>query len=135
MAEIRERTLRHMHEIRAQLQAVNTRVGREVCRLVPVGIGVVRLRELLAEGKLPGFEKPSQLFNDDIGHGSPAILHLGTYMFYAAVFHRDPRGLPGLGNNGWSKQYGVPRPELTPLLQQIAWETMLAEPLGGIPRP
>jgi hypothetical protein len=132
--EIRERTLRHMNEIRAQLQAVNKRVGREVCRLVPVGIGVVRLRELLAEGKLPGFEKPSQLFNDDIGHGSPAVLHLGTYMFYAAVFQRDPRGLPGLGNNGWSKQYGVPHPELTPLLQQVAWETMLAEPLGGIPR-
>lgn len=135
VAEIRERTLRHMNEIRAQLRTTNARVGREVCHLVPVGTAVVRLRELLAEGMLPGFEKPSQLFNDDIGHGSPAILHLGTYMFYAAVFHRDPRGLPGLGNNGWSKQYGTPRPELTPLLQQIAWETMQAEPLSGLSRP
>lgn len=133
VAEIRERTLRHMEEIRTQLRAVNTRVGRNVCRLVPVGLGVVRLRELVAEGKLPGFERPSQLFYDDIGHGKPPIHHLCTYMFFAAVFQRDPRGLPGLGSNGWTKDQGAPAPELTPLLQRIAWETMQAEPLSGLP--
>ena len=132
VAEIRERTTRHMDEIRTQLRATNARVGHEVCHLVPLGAAVVRLRELIAEGNLPGFDQPSQLFSDDIGHGSPAIHHLCTYMFYATVFHRDPRELRGLGNNGWSKQYGTPRPELTPLLQQIAWDTMLAEPLSGL---
>lgn len=128
VAEIRERTAAHMNEIRTQLRATNKRVGREVCFLVLVGLGVIRLRELIAEGKLPGFDKPSQLFHDDIGHGTAPIHHLATYMFYAAVFHRDPRGLPGLGTNGWTKQQGQPAPELTPLLQKIAWEVMQAEP-------
>lgn len=132
VAEIRERTTRHMNEIRTQLRATNERVGRDVCRLVPIGLGVVRLREMIAEGKLPGFEKPSQLFHDDIGHGKPPIHHLCTYMFYAAVFQRDPRGLRGLGSNGWTKGQGAPSPELTPLLQQLAWETMQAEPLSGV---
>jgi len=53
-------------------------------------------------------------------------------MFYAAIFHRDPGALPGLGSNGWSKDLGTPDPKLTPLLQCIAWQTMLDEPLSGV---
>ena len=103
------------------------------CRTaVTFGPAVVRLRELIAEGKLPGIEKPSQLFVDDIGHAHPAILHLCTYMYHAAVFHHDPREITGLGNNGWSKQFGQPKPELAAVLKQIAWETMSAEPLSGM---
>lgn len=93
VAEIRERTTRQMSDIRDQLRATNARVGREVCHLVSVGTGVVRMRELNAEGKLPGFEHPSQLFSGGIGHGSPAIGHLCTYTFYAAVLQRDPQPL------------------------------------------
>jgi hypothetical protein len=100
VSEIRDRTTKHMDEIRAQLRATNARIGREVCTLIPVGSAVVRLRELIAKGKLPGFDKPSQLFVDDLGHGHPVIGHLCTYMYEIAAFHRDPRGLPGLGNNG-----------------------------------
>jgi len=132
VSSIRERTLKHMHDIRAQLRTINQRVGREVCVLVPVGAGVVRLRELIAEGKLPGIDKPSQLFVDDIGHAHPAILHLCTYMYHAAVFHRDPREINGLGNNGWSKQFSQPKPELAALLKQIAWDTVSDEPLNGL---
>ena len=132
VSEIRERTARHMEEIRAQLRATNARVGREICTLIPVGTAVVRLRELVADGKLPGFERPAQLFNDDIGHAKAPVLHLCAYMYFTAVFQRDPRGLPGLGNNGWTKPDGAPDPKLTPLLQQIAWETMRAEPLSGV---
>lgn len=135
VSEIRDRTSRHMEEIRAQLRATNARVGREVCMLIPVGTGVVRMRELLAGGKLPGFTKPSQLFVDDIGHNHAAISHLQTYMYFAAIFHRDPRGLKaGLGNNGWTKQMGAPPPGLSELLKQIAWNTMLAEPMSGMPK-
>jgi len=132
VAEIRERTDKHMEEIRTQLRAVNARIGCDVCSLVPVGTAVVRLRELIADRKLPGFNKPSQLFHDDIGHGKAAISQLATYMYYIAVFHRDPRVLPGLGNNGWRKEDGRPDPKLTALLQQLAWDLMLAEPLSGI---
>lgn len=132
VAGIRERTAKHMNEIRTQLRTINQRVGREVCVLVPVGAAVVRLRELIAEGKLPGLEKPSQLFVDDIGHAHPAILHLCTYMYHVAVFHRDPREITGLGNNGWSKQFGQPKPELAATLKQLAWDTMAAEPLSGL---
>ena len=133
---VRERTEKHMGELRTQLAAINARHGRQVCTLIPVGTAVVRLREFIAEGRLPGFTKASQLFVDDIGHSHPVIPHVQTYMYFAAVFHRDPRGLrTGLGMNGWSvSKHGPMPPDLTPLLQQLAWETMQAEPLGGLPR-
>lgn len=135
VAEIRGRTAKHMDAIRTQLRATNARVGREVCTLIPVGTAVVRLRELIAEGRLPGFDKPSQLFVDDLGHTTAAVQQLCAYLYHAAVFHRDPREVTGLGNNGWSKAMGAPHPDLGPLLKKIAWETMLAEPMSGIPRP
>jgi len=34
--------------------------------------------------------------------------------------------------NGWSKDLGTPDPKLTPLLQSIAWQIMLDEPLSGV---
>lgn len=132
VSEVRERTIRHMGEIRDQLRQINQRVGRNVCRLVPVGLGVVRLREMIAEGSLPGFQKPSQLFSDDIGHAHPAVSHLTTYMFYAALFSRDPQELAGLGNNGWTQKWGQPPKELAGILKRVAWETMRNEPLSGL---
>ena len=121
---IRERTTKHMEDIRVQLRDINAKAGREVCVLVPVGAAVVRLREMIAAGKLPGFERPSQLFVDDIGHCHPVIGHLCTYMFYAAVWGRDPRELTGLGNNGWAKEFGAPAPGLAAILKAVAWEMM-----------
>jgi len=132
VAEIRERTAEHMEDIRTQLRATNARVEREVCTLLPAGEAVVRLRELIAEKKLPGFEKPSQLFYDDIGHGKAPIAQLLNYMYYIAIFHRDPRELPGLGRNGWRKEDGVPDPQLTALLKQLAWDVMQNETLSGL---
>ena len=135
VSEIRDRTAQHLEAIRTQLRATNARIGRDVCVLIPCGTAVVRLRELIAEGKLPGFERPSQLFVDDLGHACAAVLHLNAYLYYVSIFHRDPRGLTGLGTNGWTKTQGTPRPELKALLQKIAWETMLAEPMSGIQAP
>jgi hypothetical protein len=129
VSEIRERTAKHMEEIRAQLRATNQRVGREVCALVPVGNAVVRLREMIAEGTLPGFEKPSQLFHDDIGHGKAPIAQLMNFMYYIALFRKEPRELPGLGTNGWRKEDGSPDPALGAILKQIAWDTMREEPM------
>jgi hypothetical protein len=136
VSEIRDRTQKHMNEIRTQLRATNARVGRDVCVLIPVGTAVVKLRELIAEGKLPGFTKPSQLFVDDIGHNHPVISHLQTYMYYAAVFHRNPSELKaGLGTSGWSlAKLGLMPASLPPLLKTTAWEVMQAEPLSGIPK-
>jgi len=132
VSEIRDRTTRHMEDIRTQLRATNARVGRNVCTFVPAGAAVVRLRELIAENSLPGFSKPSQLFYDDIGHGKAPIAQLLNYMYYIAIFHRDPRELPGLGRNGWRKEDGIPDPQLTAVLKQLAWDTMQNEPLGGL---
>ena len=132
VSEIRDRTTKHMDDIREQLRGINRRVGREVCTLVPLGTAVVRLREMVAAGTLPGFDKPSKLFGDNIGHALPPVSHMATYMFYAALFHRDPRPLPGLGSNNWTKALGKPPEGLTAILKQIAWDTMQAEPLSGL---
>lgn len=53
-------------------------------------------------------------------------------MYYAAVFHRDPRTLRGLGGNGWTKTQPQPEPGMDTLVKTLAWETMQAEPLSGM---
>lgn len=135
VSEIRDRTERHVAAIRAQLQATNARLGREVCTIVPVGPAVVHLRERIAEGTLPGFERPSQLFVDDLGHTTAAIQHVCAYLYFAAVFRQDPQELRGLGNLGWTQAMGSPQPELGALLRSIAWQTLKAEPLNGLNAP
>ena len=131
LSEVRDAIARYAAELRAQLRAINAKHGREVCALVPAGFGVVRLRELIADGKLSGITQASQLFIDDTGHPQPAIAHLVSYMFYAAIFDRDPQLLPGLD---WPANQPAPSSDLEPVLKRVAWEVMLAEPMSGVKR-
>ena len=129
VADIRAATAEHVKQMSEQLRAINARHGRQVAFLVPAGTAVVRLRELLAEGKVPGITKPSKLFRDDIGHANDEVSHLVIYVNYAALYRRSPVGLPGLTRTG-----AIPAApsELELLLQDIAWKTVIAEPLSGV---
>lgn len=129
VSEIRERTTRHLDEVRAQLRGINARLGADVCRLIPTGAAVVRLRERMAAGEFPGFDRPSQLFSDDIGHAGLAVQHLNAYLHYAVIFGRDPRALAGIG---WPAREPEPVPGFRKVLLEIAWESALAEPLSGV---
>jgi hypothetical protein len=101
---------------------------REAVSIVPVGDAVVKLRELVAQGKVPGVAKQSELFNDTIGHANPPILMLTAYCNFACITGSTPVGLK-VNEKGISD-------ELNAMLQQIAWETVIAYPPSGVrPQP
>ncbi len=118
-----------LRQLEAQVAALNTTVGGETVRIVPASAAVYALRERVAEGKVPGVEKQSQLFRDDHGHPSEVLALLVTYCHFAAIYQMTPVGLP------------VPRPlqdkpqaaELNRVLQEIAWETVTSYPPSGVP--
>jgi hypothetical protein len=111
-------------QMEAQAKALNEKAKREAVFVIPAGDAVVRLRELLAEGKVPGITKQSDLFTDTIGHGKPPVLVLTSYCNYACITGQSPV-------NPKIKDAAV-SPELDALLQKIAWETVTAYPMSGV---
>lgn len=107
---------------------MNAKLGRDIVRLVPAGSAVLALRERVAKGEVPGITKQSQLFSDPLGHPTEPIKALNSYCHFAVLYGRSPAGLPvpkGL-------QKAADGQKLNTLLQQIAWEAVLANPLAGI---
>lgn len=122
---------RYAEACRTQARAINARVGREVVSISPVGAAVARLRELVRAGKVPGVTKDDDLFSDAMGHGRIVIEHLASYVTFAAIYRRDPSGPAQLRAERGEKT----TPELQRLLQRIAWECVLAEPMSGVDKP
>src|SRR5262249_34753117 len=85
-------------KLRAQAKALNEQFAaqyrRPVVFLVPVGDAVIRLRERVVKGEVPGITKQSELFRDDLGHGKAPISVLTAYCHYAVIYGRNPVGLP-----------------------------------------
>jgi hypothetical protein len=113
--------------IRTQIRAINKQHGKTIVFLVPVGEAVLRLREQIIAGKVPGITKQSELFSDQIGHGKSTILQLAAYCQFACLYHRSPVGL-----NCFEKAGNAESHQLNQLLQTIAWQAVLDEPLAGV---
>lgn len=123
--------------LRKQVAAINDRyaakLGRQVVFVVPVGEAVVRLRERVAKGEVPGIAKQADLFRDELGHGKEPIYTLVAYCHYAVIYGRSPVGLPvpdalakaKLGDGG--DVTAVNR-----VLQECAWGAATAEPASGV---
>lgn len=115
--------------VQKQVADLNARYGREVIHIVPVGNAVIRLRELVVDGKVPGIKKQSELFSDPIGHGKAPVLALAAYCNFACLYRRSPEGLDD-GNLELEQIH----PDLQAFLQKIAWETVSAYPESGVNR-
>jgi hypothetical protein len=111
-------------QMEAQAKALNKKAERDAVLIVPAGDAVVKLREMIAAGKVPGITKQSELFTDPIGHGKGPVLALVSYCNYACITGRSPVGLK-------VKDAGLSE-ELDTLLQRIAWETVTAYPMSGV---
>ncbi len=125
--QVRAANLKWRTTLEAQVAALNTKLGRDAVCIVPVGDAVMKLRELIAAGKAPGLTKQTDLFTDQIGHGKVPIIALTTYCNFACIYGISPVGLkdnePALDKLS---------PELKPLLQKIAWDTVAGYPLSGV---
>lgn len=121
----RERSAEYMAVLRDQARAINKRHERDYVYLVPVGPAVITLWEQIGAGKVPGVTNVQALFSDTALHASPILQNLVTYCWYAAIYGQSPAGLKALDGR-------VPA-ETNRVLQQIAWDSVSAEPLNGVP--
>ena len=112
--------------IRDQIRAINAKHSKTVAFVVPVGEAVLRLREQVIAGKVPGIAKQSDLFRDQIGHGKATIHQLAAYCQFACIYRRSPVGLTCFEDKD------VASHELNRLLQSIAWQSVIEEPLSGV---
>ena len=103
------------------------KLGRDVIQAVPVGDALLKLRELIIADKVPGIAKQSELFTDPGGHGKPPVMALATYCHFACMYRVNPVCL----NDPQPELDRLSR-DLKPLLQRVAWEAVLAQPLSGV---
>ena len=129
LALMRRGIVLYEERLRGQISAINARHGREVATLVPVYPAVVRFREEVLEGRVPGITKQTELFADGLGHAKLPLQHLVAYVWYAAMYRRSPLGLTSLAQADETSraQHRV--------MQRIAWEAVIAEPASGVRLP
>lgn len=110
-----------------QVRDINTHHGQAVAFVVPVGEAVLRLREMIIAAQVPSIIRQSELFVDEIGHGAEPVLQLAAYCQFASLYRRSPVGLLCFEETGDEASQRRNR-----LLQTIAWEAVLDEPLSGV---
>ncbi len=95
--------------------------------VVPSSISVYNLRKEIIKGNVPGISKQSEVFRDPIGHGMQPVMNVVTYTWYAAMYRESPVGLQALVDP--ADPMSAKREEL---LQKIAWNAVLSEPMSGV---
>ncbi len=121
--ELRKMHALYFDELDEHLEKLNTKYGKQVLFVVPIGQAVVALREKIIAGEAPGLAKQSDLFTDAIGHATPPLEALATYCQFAVMYRRSPVGLP---------LSSVPNEALNRLLQELAWQAAIEHPLSGV---
>ena len=122
-----------VEKMRDQAKALNEKHKKTVVFVVPVGEAVIRLRERVTKGEVPGYAKQSELFTDEIGHGKPPIGWLTAYCHFAVIYGRSPVGIPT--PEQLKKAAGEDADKLNTVLQEAAWDAVIAEPMSGVKAP
>jgi hypothetical protein len=131
--------LREIHEpyiknVRAQLEAINKEHGKRALFVVPVAQATIALRQKIIAGEAPGLKAQAELFRDDRGHALTPLMVLTGYCHFAVIYRRSPVGLPlspalkNAKNPAWDEK-------LDRLLQELAWDAVLKEPMSGVKAP
>ena len=110
-----------------QVAALNAKYGHDVIHVVPVGDAVLRLRERVVAGKVPGVKRQSELFSDPLGHGRVPIMALTTYCNFACIYGRSPVGL-----DDGDRELDRIDQKLRSVLQDIAWDAVTSHPMSGV---
>lgn len=99
--------------------------------MIPAGRSLGVLADAIAAGKVKGFAKYQDLFDDDI-HLNPYGKYFVACLHYAALTGKSPEGLPfeiqdRWGRSFWDtpnwakKQWSAPAKEAIAVMQQLAW--------------
>lgn len=117
----------YLARLHDQLEGVNERAGRQMAYVVPSADAVYELRKETIRGAVPGITQQSELFADPIGHPREPVANLVTYVWFAAMYRESPVGLTALVNADDPTSAARER-----LLQQIAWNAVIEEPMSGV---
>ena len=127
LAEQRESNRAQRATLRKQLRSIDSRWGRDLTAMVPAGEAVIRLRELVLAGELPGVTLQSELFRDALGHATQPVMDVVTYMWFAAIYGIDPAGSLGLVDES-----DPTARERHAVLARVAWEVLADEAHSGL---
>ena len=130
LAELRRQNDRYRADIEGHAREINQRLGKQVVFVVPVGEASIALREKIVAGKVPGLKVQWRLFADMWGHASAPLKVLAAYCNYAVIYRRSPVGLPLPPELVENKEFAFPA--LNKLLQEIAWDAVIHNPMTGV---
>jgi hypothetical protein len=120
----------YMSKMRAQLEGINKRAGRQMAYVVPSSFAVYNLRKQIIDGYVPGLARQSDLFADAMGHPKTPLNHVVTYTWFSVMYRKSPVGLKALIDPNDPTSAARER-----VLQQIAWNAAVAEPMSGVRGP
>jgi hypothetical protein len=129
--ELRKRHAPYFQEMDEHIRGLNRQIGRTVLYSVPAPQAVIALREKIIAGQAPGLKMQSDLFTDATGHGTPPLKALVGYCNYAVIYRRNPVGLP-VPSILKTAKLGDQEEPLNRLLQELAWEAVVQQPLSGV---
>jgi hypothetical protein len=117
----------YLVRMRAQLEGINKRANKNMAYIVPSAVSVYTLRKEIVKGRVPGIKLQSEIFRDAMGHPNTPVTNVVTYTWFAAMYRESPVGLKSLidANDPTSAQREQ-------MLQQIAWNSVVGEPMSGV---
>ncbi|MGB8170429.1 MAG: hypothetical protein WCF18_23200 [Chthoniobacteraceae bacterium] len=130
LTELRKQNDRYRNDIEDHVREINQRLGKNALVVVPVGEASIALREKIVAGKVPGLKVQWRLFADMWGHPTPPLKVLAAYCHYAVIYRRSPVGLPMPPEFEQNKEFA--NPALNRLLQELAWEAVIGNPMTGV---
>jgi hypothetical protein len=131
LREIHAPYIKNVHE---QLEALNKKYDRNAFFVAPAAQATIALRERIIAGTAPGLKKQAELFRDDRGHALAPLVALTSYCNYAVIYRRSPVGLP-LNNAFRQAKNAAWDEKLDRLLQEVAWDAVIHEPMSGVKAP
>jgi len=127
-----------------KVDEINKQHGKQVVFIIPLADAVMKMRQMVAAGKLPSVTKQSQLFWDNNetrnrdDHAAHQTVVLAMYCAHAAIYRKSPEGLKVSSPDGF---YWGPKAERGKvpvndaqhaILQKLAWETVSTYPYAGV---
>jgi hypothetical protein len=129
--ELRKRHEVYFKAMDEHIRELNKKQGKTVLYIVPAPQAVIALREKIIAGQAPGLKMQSELFTDDLGHGTAPLQALVGYCNFAVMYRRSPVGLP-VPEVLKKAKLGDQEEKLNKLLQELAWEAATQHPLSGV---
>jgi len=123
IADVQAALDKNRKRLEVRVDAINKDLGKPVVFIVPVGDAIVKLRELVVDGKYPGVTKQSELFKDAL-HAKEHVNLLTAYCNFAAIYQKSPVGLKLEMKDITDEQHAI--------LQKLAWETVSQYPHAGL---